>query len=447
LNLDDAYQSSDLEFELGGGNGIYHLSWPQLHIEADVNRLRETHDHEVKAEVMITSARPTSAGHLRQGRINLTSTASRKTMAKSLQDRDPDVDWDKVMEQLSVAVLSDWRIGSPETLLEGQVDIQAQPKWVIEPFVQLRNITLIHGAGGVGKSWLAQYLAVLLDAGVSHSGLHVEPSRVLYLDWETDESELAARVTMIRNGLGLEGTSHIWYKSMYQGLANDIENLRAVVANRDIDVVIVDSIGSACAGEPESAEVVLRFSNALKSLRNNGLKVSSICIDHNNKEGGLFGSVYKYTEARIVYEVRKAQDPDQDKLMVGMFPRKANNGRMGKEVGFEFRFDATSMTVTRRDVHSSPELEQHLRVVDRIRAALSRGAMGVKQLTRELETPEKRVSESHVRKVLWEGQEKGLISKSDQRSKDGEVLYSLPAWERVDDPTTPEEEQGEWVIS
>jgi hypothetical protein len=434
LNHETVQQNDNIDdFSLSGRDGIYHLEWPRLHVEARVDRIREAHDHEVKGEILVVSSRPTSAGHLRQGRIILTSPASRKTMAKSLGERDPDVDWDALLEQLCVATLSEWRTGSPVVQLE-QVDVQAQARWLIEPILQLHNPTLIYGPGSTGKSWFAQYLAVLMDEGVSHSGLHVEPSTVLYLDWETDQNELGTRVTMLRHGLGLEGESHIWYKAMNQGLANDIEAIRTVVMDKGIDVVVCDSLGSACMGEPESAEVVLRCFNALRSL---GL--TSICIDHTNKEGVLFGSVYKYNSARQVFEVKKSQDPDADKLVLGLFHRKANNSKLRRDIGFELAFSADAVTITRRDVRTT-ELERHLPMLDRIKVALGRGAMAAREITEELETPDKPVSASHVRKELSNGVRKGVISKLAERNAAGDTLYGVPMREPVN------EENDRWRI-
>ena len=418
------------EFVLEGGEGIYHLSWPQLNVEARVDRIRESHDHEVRAEVLFNSSRPTSGGHLRQGRIILTSPTSRKTMAKSLSDRDPEVDWDKVMEQLCIAVLQDFRTGSPVVQIDGQTNLAVQEKWLIEPIVQLRNPTLIYGPGSTGKSWFGQYIAVLADAGLSHGGFEVERSTALYLDWETDQTEIGSRVTMLRRGLGLEGQSHIWYKSMNAGLSNDIEAIRNVVVEKSVDLIIVDSIGSACMGEPESAEVVLRTFNALRSLG-----VSSVCIDHTNKEGVLFGSVYKYNSARQVFECKKDQQPDDNKIMLGLFHKKANNSKLRKDMGFEIGFGEDNVTITRRDVRDTA-LEVNLPILDRISNALRRGALTVEQLLDELYDPDekKTISESHLRKELSIGTTRGIISKLRERNREGKQLYGIPVREQTEWP-------------
>ena len=397
LNQDTPNQH---EFEISGSSGIYHLSWPELHLDVRVDRIKESSDHEVKGEVQFTSSRPTSAGHLRSGRLNLTSPAARNTFGKALSSRDSEVDWDRVMEQLCTAVLDKWRHGSPVVVLDGKVDVTAQAKWLIDPIVQLHNPTLIYGPGSTGKSWFAQYLAVLADHGMNHGGVSVEPlnGRVLYLDWETDQQEIGARVTMIRKGLALDGESRILYKSMNQGLANDIESIRSIVAEHSISLVVIDSLGSACMGEPESAEVVLRAFGALRSLN-----VSSLIIDHTNKEKILFGSVYKFNSARMVFLCVKDQQEDQNKIVFGLLHKKANNFKLMRPIGFELGFGDGFVTITRRDVRDTP-LEEHMNMKDRIENLLKNtpGGMSVTDIAEMLDK-----NESHVRKELSEGKNNG----------------------------------------
>ena len=405
------------DFAITGRDGIYNIEWPSLQVVARIDKIRENSDYEVKGEVIFTSSRPTSAGHLRQGRIILTSPASRRTMVKALEERDNEVDWDRTMEQLCVAVLARHRAGSPEVELHGDADLEAEDRWLVQPLIQVGNPTLIYGAGSSGKSWLAQYLAVLADEGVSLNGLGVEPcpGQVLLLDWETTEREISSRVTMIRRGLNLDGPSHIWYKRMDQGLSADIETIRNIVINRGISLVIIDSLGSACMGEPESAEVVLRMYGALRSLN-----VSSLCIHHTNKEGSLFGSVYHFNASRQIFEQKKHQDPDSNQLVFGLFHRKANNSKLLKDIGFQIQFDEGGGVVfTRKDVGDTV-LDEHQRVPDRIFNVLKRGPMGAPDLAEELQK-----TESHIRKELSNGVRAGRFT----QLKDGTGRYALRAHE------------------
>ena len=360
------------ECEISGSQGIYKMTWPALSIVAEIDRIKES-NHEVKAELSISSSRITSPGHLRSGRINLTSTAARHSFAKSLLARESDVDWDLIMEQVAVTILQEHRSGNPVVELDGNMDAPAlDNKWVVSGIVQKNNPTLIYAPGSHGKSWVGQWLAVLADAGISAGGLEVEPSTGLLLDWETDVVELSSRVTLIRRGLGLTGPGHILYKAMTQGLAADIESIRKICVEKSVGLLVLDSLGSACAGEPESAEVVIRMFSCLRSLG-----VSSLCIDHVSKEGSLFGSVYKFNAARQVFEIKKSQEEDANKLVLALFHRKASNSRLRSPMGFELVFspEDRTMTVIRKDVRDTPLITE-LAVKTQIENVLARLGKG-----------------------------------------------------------------------
>jgi hypothetical protein len=384
-------QQNPFDFTLKGGSGIYTIYWENLNISAQVDRFKETSDYDVKAEVKIISSRVTSAGHLRTARFPLTSSTSRNAFAKSLHARDADVDWDTIIEQMCVAVLDEYRSGNPPVVLDGNIDVEANIKWVIDPIIQQNNPTLIYGQGSAGKSWFGQFLAVMADEGTSKCGLNVEPSKVLYLDWETDERELNSRVTMIRRGMKMEGGCKILYKRMSQGLSQDIETIRKMCIQNDITLVVCDSLGSACMGEPESAEVVLRTFSALRSL-----DVSSLVIDHTNKEGHLFGSVYKFNQARQIFHVKKSQSEDDNKIVIGLFHQKANNSPLMKPIGFTLTFSDGGVNVERQDVRDT-ELEVHLNMKDRIQNILrnKQNGMSITEIADELDK-----TETHIRNVI-----------------------------------------------
>ena len=378
------------DFELSGRDGIYHASWPNLHVVAKVTQVKPSLDHEVKAMLKFTSKRPTSAGHLRFGRVNITSPTARASFAKRIETREPEVDWDQILEVLCINVLDRYWSGSKEQELDGNVGtVEVYAKWLIDPLVQLNNPTLIYGPGSSGKSWLAQYISVLADSGMSSAGLTVEPSTVLYLDWETDQQELQSRVSMIRRGLGITDPCHIWYKSMASGLSADLETVKAIVVEKNVTLCIIDSIGSACMGEPESAEVVLRMFSALRSLG-----ISTICFDHTNKEKSLFGSVYKFNAARQIFEVAKTQKPEENKLIFGLFHRKANNSKLIKDMGFTLSFGEGSVEFSRTDIRDTP-LEEHMRNADRVQNVLRSGSLTVPDIAEKLGK-----TDGHIRNLL-----------------------------------------------
>jgi hypothetical protein len=402
------------EYEIVGEDSDFDLTWPHLHVSAHVSYMKHDNSQETKGEVTFISERPTSSGHLRSGRLNLTSPSSRKTFSKWLSDRDDQVDWDQVIEQLCVGVLKKFRVGEPVVELTGKDDVEATQRWLVDPLINLGHPTVLYAPGATGKSYFAQYIAVLVDAGLSHNNLHVEPANVLYLDWETDAREIGARVTMLRRGLGLDGDSHIKYRAMTRpgaGLANDVQQIKKICVEHDIGFVVVDSVGLACMGEPESAQVVNDMFQALRSL-----KVSSLCIDHTNKANNsansenLFGSVYKYTSARQIFEGKKSQHQNENKIELGLFHKKSNNDKLIKDLGFTIEFSEENslrkVFIRKQDIRNT-DLEENMRVPARIENLLRRqsGGLSVPQICEELEK-----SDNHIRKELSKGKNRGMFT-------------------------------------
>jgi len=196
--------------------------------------------------------------------------------------------------------------------------------------------------------------------------------------------------------LGLQGKSHILYKRMEQAMVHDLEEIHSLVVEREVTLLVIDSIGSACMGEPENAQVVLDLFGALRTLR-----TTSLSIDHTNKGGELFGSAYKFNQARQLFEIKKnAQGPGENQMLIGLFHRKHNNSPMIRDMGFELTFGPGDVTIKRQDVRESG-LEEHMRIVDRIENLLRRGPMTAFDIAETLEK-----TESHVRNQLSTHREK-----------------------------------------
>ena len=425
----------DYTFDMTGSDGLYVFRWPALHIQAEVSRMDKKAE---KGEITWTSSRPVGGGHLLTGNVGLTSVTSKNSMVKALLEEDDQVRWKHVVEQCCTAALNDFRTGLPEVQLTGDVVISAESKWLVEPIIQHRNPTLIYGPGSSGKSWFAQYLACLADAGMNHGGFAVEPSNVLYLDWETDSGELGARITMIRKGLGFTTQSGVWYKSMNQGLAIDIETVKSIIMRREISFVVLDSLGAACMGEPESADVVLGLFRALRSLR-----VTSLCVDHTNKEGYLFGSVYKFNEGRQIFEIKKDQKPEENKLVFGLFHRKANNSRLIRDLGFELNFaDPDQVSVVRKDVRDTP-LESEQSFPQRVMNTYGRNGTAlytVTEMAEELSTETRTVTDAIARTVLERLVRDGSLVK---HHTNGNQQYGIPVGIPAEEEKGKEEE---WIL-
>ena len=381
------------------GGGLYRLRWEDLAIIATLDRIREDSHHMVTAEITVKSAAPGTPTHLHgPARLNLTSTASRRTLAKALSDRVNNVDWYAVIEQTCVMVLENLRIGEPIIDLSTYVPVE-QAEYRLEPLLVEKQANLFYGPGGIGKSYLAAFLALLIDIPWTAAGFIPEPGKVLYLDYEAGANELHERLEGLRRGLDIEVPCQVLYRFCHQPLASDMAEIQRLIVEHKIELVIVDSVGLACGGEPESAEVVLRYFSALRSFR-----TTSLSIDHVAKHGQEktpFGSIYKMNVSRSVWEIKGTQEPGEDKLRLGLFHRKVNRGRLCGPLGLCFNFEEDgSVSVKREDIRDVPELAEGLSLKSRIASELRRGPMTVKEIADELSSPE-----STIRVVLnrWKG--------------------------------------------
>lgn len=394
--------------EVEKGGGLYRLRWEDLAIIASVDRIREDSRHMVTAEITVKSAAPGTAAHLHgPARLNLTSTASRRTLAKTLAERANNVDWYAVIEQTCVLVLEDLRVGEPVVDLSTYVPTE-RAEYRLEPLLVEGQANLIYGPGGVGKSYLAAFLALLIDIPWSAAGFTPEPGKVLYLDYEAGTDELHERLEALRKGLGVEIPCQVLYRFCHQPVANDVSEIQRLVVEHNIALVIVDSVGLAC-GAMEGGEgftaAALAYFRALRSLR-----ITSLSIDHVSKDKALFGSVFKVNLSRSVWEIKKAQEPDEASFHLGLFHRKVNKGKLLRPLGLCFAFNEDgSVVVKREDVRDVPGLASDVRLKDRIAGELRRGAMTVSEIASELG-----VREETIRVTLNRGANKTFTKVGEQ---------------------------------
>ena len=384
--------------------GIHTLDWEDLHIRIRIDRLRNEREN-VTGEITIRTTNPGVANHLHQARLNLTSTTARRSLAKALEERIA-LAWDAIIEQACVMVLAKHREGEP-VLHVGQIPVREALNYRVEPLMPSNQPTLIYGPGGTGKSFFALYLSVLIGGAWHHNGYTPEPGRVLYLDYETDQYEIADRTKAIVAGLGVEGTPDIFYRFCASSLTHEVEDIQGMVAEHNIDTVVVDPLGGAVGEDMNDSEPILAYFRALRALRSrNGLSVTSLSIDHTNKEGKLFGSEYKFHRSRSIFEAKKQQDAGADYLDFGLYHRKANNSKMIPPKGYRLDFGDGWVTFTPKDVSSVPELAKALPTRTRIAEELKHGLMTAMELAKALEK-----TDNIIRTELKRGRELDLFVK------------------------------------
>ncbi len=343
-------------------------------LRRDGGSLRGYVDVEFKAEGKGTP-RERLAGEV----LNLSSGRDRAGFANRLLERKPGVEWRNIVDAFCVEV--ERRDDEAEPAVQiGNLPAPIDGGWLVEGLLERGQNNEVHGDGSVGKSWLGLALAVSVTTGVEILPGYRPHQRgpVLYLDWETDQDTLNARVQQLARGAGI-AYPDIWYMRMDGPLADAVERVLAHCQAHGIVLVVVDSVeaamaGSISAGAP-SNEGPSRMNRALRRIG-----VTSFLIDHISSEQAqsekvatkAYGSIFKRNWIRRSFHLKQTREPAADGFRhLGLFIAKVNNGKEPDPVGLRWEVNDEVCRWDREEI-DDPELEASLPTSERIAAYLKR---------------------------------------------------------------------------
>lgn len=353
---------------------MYVYRWPPPEaVEIEIDQVRQKSD-DWHGYLTVRYRSPGVSPHLFEGNHNLSALQGRTALAKHLESRVHDVDWPAFLELACVMTIRAERQGEPFERV-GSLALESQrPFWLIEPVVRVGLPTVLFGDGGHGKSTTALMLASTLLSGMEIAGFRpLWTAPVLYLDWETDREEIDDSLKGLRAGHGIDIPDIIYRREIWP-LAQTYRQAQRVIAQEQVQLVVIDSLGAACGGEPESAEVALRFFGALRSLN-----CAAIVLHHENRKEGYYGSPYVRNSARLMFRLRKHQLPEQNVMHVGLYWEKANKGEMQHprglkvEYGEQFiRYEPEEIPADARELMAAmPQPEQIRRCLRSSRKAMT----------------------------------------------------------------------------
>lgn len=348
----------------------------------------------------------------------LLSDSSRTGYATALAQRIPTpkgaaaVDFTAVLEELAQQVID----AENAPVLVVNLDMQHRRKptpWLVEGILPGGKPTILYGAGGVGKSIVAAALAVAVQTGTRWLGLRVSQAEVLYLDWETDEADIAARVAAAARGLGPTTEPQVRYASLVRPIEDRVAQLARYVAQEKIGLVIIDSVGMAMSTArdgSDASETAIRFFRALRSLDTSVLAIDHVSGEDMRKGKGSakpYGSVYKWNSARNAFELREDREPDMHGSHLVLKHRKSNIGPRMDDLFLNLVWGEDSVLFTR---------EKHIPmvavpIIDRVRDILSVAPATPRAITELLtsEAGEVDIYEMDVRLALKELKTSGEV--------------------------------------
>jgi hypothetical protein len=354
---------------------VYRFEWRFLEIEAELERIAE-HRDELSAEITIRSNRPPRARLLHSARLNLMSTQSRAGLARALAQREADLDWHAMLEELCFLARERYRTGEPSIDMRffERSDVA---RWLVEPFVERGGPTILFSDGGTGKSLAALAIAITAASGSPVLGrLQGPPVAGMFLDWETDPNTFDERLAAVLAGANIGVRPPVFYRRMTASLAESASLLRREIVKQGVEFVVVDSMGPARGGEPESADSTIRLFNGARSLGVPWLGVDHVTKQNGNGGSRPFGSAYTHNLARLTWGADKAQEEGADTIILALRNHKRNNGRLLPQLGYRLEFsngpadELLAVRFARADLAKVPGLSERLPLKDRILAEL-----------------------------------------------------------------------------
>ncbi|MDO8670545.1 MAG: AAA family ATPase [Dehalococcoidia bacterium] len=375
----------------------YRFDYPTAGVSIVINHIRRS-SSEFKGEIRITANIPSIPHKIHWASLNLSSTSARSTLARHLTKRADVMDWDDVLEDICDKVATLEREGQPFMEL-CDLPQEAHSPWLIENFIPRGETTTIFGEGGSGKSMLALALAISVHVNVQMvPGFSpVQQGNVLYLDWETNNLRITRRARTLARAVDEMALPNIGYRRCTLPMAEQLEEVLKRCQEKNIILVIVDSVEMAMAGTRENGgdanDAILRLHTALRALN-----VSVLLVDHVSKngakEGGKrnpYGGIFKTNLARMEYELRKADNSESGMLRMGLFNTKRNDdGVLFPPVALALKFElgmAQYVTEERPIQTPADDAKHALRIADRLRYS----DLTIKQLADQLGIAEKTI--------------------------------------------------------
>jgi len=399
------------------GIGFINYAWPELRLRV----IAERYTDDGYAELSFYSVKGSNESLLHTTRVNLLATTTMNSLAKRLEKNSQDIPWTDILTYITGKTMEIARRGEPAVPI-GKKPESMKVEYQLSPILEKGHPTTIYSPGGYAKSYLAAYIACLVQFNIvgiadSHSCLMPTAGNVLYLDWEASQADHERRLWAIKQGLGINNEDTLLYRFCHQPLANDIHNVQRLVADHVIDLVIIDSQIAAEGYGPNPSQVSSQYYNALRSLR-----CTTLTLDHVSKSEwkgsgdsdslGPYGSVVKFNRSRSQFELKKSQAAGDDYLELALVHRKHNEGKLLKPTGIRIEFNQDtegqleSVTFTACDVGDNPELSKVQTLRDRLIGILKSGPRTVKELAEKLDK-----SEGTIRMELNRKANKGVYAK------------------------------------
>jgi hypothetical protein len=323
---------------------------------------------EVRIDVLGPPERePTSA------RVNIQSLSQTAEFRRTLDTLyGKDFNWAALLNQ-TFTLVRDGYLEHDPSVDTAEIEFSPTQAFHVAPLLPYGAPSIVFADGSAGKSYFLFAMMAHAALGLPFCGMDTQPGRWMVLDYETGKDNYARRMHRIARGLGLERMPPElvqYWPARGIPLHDSVEAIARKIRKENIVGLMIDSAAAACGGEPEKAEIALRYFNALAKLG-----ITTVTVAHINRGGDTerpFGSTFWHNEARRTWYIERVSREESDLVDLGLFCRKVNDGRKPRPFGVAMTFEGDNGPVrfATSDLRDVPELNERRDLDDRIWDAL-----------------------------------------------------------------------------
>ena len=362
--------------------------WAEHGIRVELSRIQQRGSRTFARLQVSTS----TEGNIYMSSISLYDERSRADVRKALRERHPAADWAGVLHHVA-AIVDGHSSHATEMIDLSTHRRKADSPFLVYPLVRAHQPTVLYADGGTGKSTFT--LACAFTAATNTTivpGMNNTAGRAvrtLYLDWEADPDDVAQMLSEIAVGAGVEiPAGMILYRRMSGAFIDNVDELVSDIVERQVEVVIVDSLVASAHDTVTDAEAARYYFDAVRSLN-----VASIGITHTNKAGSLYGNRFFWNLARQVFRLESVLETEADPVL-GLYHEKANRSKLISPMAWNVRYgsdELPSITYEPTDIQGVPELSKTTGLRDRIIGLLRNGSFTVEEISNQLNVDDRHV--------------------------------------------------------
>jgi len=353
--------------------------------------------------------------------VNLLTTSAMDSIAKRLTKNSEEIPWTEVLTFITGKTLEIARRGEPVLEISPSEDDTLEVDYLLQPLLYRNHPTVVFGDYGSLKSLMALAIAYVVQLPYYDNELGLttttESTKCLYLDWEDDPSSFRKRLSALERGFG-NGSMPILYRRMTGALCDSVEQLQRIINDKNIGLVIVDSLGPAARGNLNDTEPAIKYNDALRQLGITSLTLAHNSKDQLTKRKTIFGSVFFTNIARSVWECKALQEVEENEAIISLKHVKANLSRLHLPLCYKFTFNDNTINIAKADLKDTG-LSGELPLSLQIKNALRSGVKTTKEIAETLEA-----NEASTRTVI------NRLARKEQLTKVGD-LWGLKATEAV----------------